>query len=227
MLSLQKTSDLAKHELESDLYLLELLREDLVNISALSRMLLPRIRKENRQATVESISIAIKRYIDQQKAERISERLRVIIGNTQLSTKNDIIHMTFRRNQEVARQISKVSERINWDNDEIFLVNQGSGEITVVLDKKNRKLLDQCRQHMVECTADVAIISLKESFQKESLEVPGLYAYFINQLARNGINLVEVVSTLSQLTFVLRENDMPRAYTIFNEKIKYFRRRKQ
>lgn len=224
MLNLQNTTDLVKKELQSDLYLLEILRDDLVNVSALSRKLLPKIRAENSKATIESISIAIKRYVEQEKKSKISDKLKKIIANTQLSTKNDIIHVTFKRNQDVVNQISKISAKIKWDNEEIFFVNQGSGEITVILDKKNRQMLEECKQYITEYTKNLAILSLKESFQMEGRDIPGLYTYFINQISRNGINLIELVSTLSQLTFVVSENDIIKSYEVINEKIRYFRR---
>lgn len=224
MLNLRPTTELVKKELQSDLYLLEILKDNLVNVSALSRKLLSKIKSENPKATIESISIAIKRYVEQEKKSRISEKLKKIIANTQLSTKNDIIHVTFKRNQNVVNQISKISSKIKWDNEEIFFVNQGSGEITVILDKKNKQLLEECKQYTVEYTKNLAILSLKESFQMEGRDIPGLYAYFINQISRNGINLIEIVSTLSQLTFVVSENDIIKAYELINAKIKYFRR---
>ena len=224
MLNLEKTTNLVKRELQSDLYLLEILKDDLVNVSALSRKLLPRIKAENSKATIESISIAIKRYVEQEKKSKISGTLKKVIANTQLSTKNDIIHATFKRNQNVVNQISKISGKIKWDDDEIFFVNQGSEEITVILDKKNKNLLEDCKQYAAEYTKNLAILSLKESFQMEGRDIPGLYSYFINQISRNGINIIEIVSTLSQLTFVVRENDIIKAYEVINEKIKYFRR---
>ncbi|MBI2655374.1 hypothetical protein HYX06_03040 [Candidatus Woesearchaeota archaeon] len=224
MLDLQNTTDLVKKELQSDLYLLEILKDDLVNVSALSRNLLPKIRAENPKATIESISIAIKRYVEREKKSRISDRLKKIIANTQLSTKNDIIHITFKRNQNVVNQISKISSKIEWDNEEIFFVNQGSGEITVIIDKKNKQLLDGCRSYLTEYTKNLAVLSLKELFQMEGRDIPGLYAYFISQISRNGINIIELASTLSQLTFVISENDITRAYEVINEKIKHFRR---
>lgn len=224
MLNLEKTTNLVKRELENDFYLLEILKEDLINIAALSRKLLGKIKEENQKATVESISIAIKRYMQKEKNKKISLALKRIIANTQLLTKNDVVHMTFRRDRFMLNKISQMSNKIQWDQDEIFFVNQGSGEITIVFDEKNKKLFQGCEDFLIESTRDLSILSLKESFQKEALNVPGLYSYFINQISRKGINLIEIISTLSQLTFVLRNDDLLKAYSLMNESINHFRK---
>lgn len=224
MLNLEKTTNLVRKELENDLYLIEILKDDLINIAALSRKLLENIKQENPKATVESISIAIKRYMQKEKNQKISPTLKRIIANTQLLTKSDVLHMTFRRDRFMLNKISQIANKIQWDQDEIFFVNQGSGEITIVLDEKNKKLLQGCEEFLIESTRNLSILSLKESFQKEALNVPGLYSYFINIISRKGINLIEIISTLSQLTFVLRNDDLLKAYSLMNESISYFRK---
>jgi hypothetical protein len=55
------------------------------------------------------------------------------------------------------------------------------------------------------------------------IDVPGLYAFFIGQLARDGINILELISTRTQLTLVLDEEDLSPAYSVLNESIRDFR----
>ena len=226
MLNLQKTTDLVKRQLESDLYLMELLKDDLVNVSGLARMLLPKVKRENPKATVESIAIATKRYVAEQKKERLSAAVRGIIARSQLSTKNDVVHLTFKRNTFVSKKIAEVSNKVKWEDDEIFFINQGLGEITVILDRKNVGLLDACRDYQIETTPDLTIISIKEHLEKaksRSIDVPGIYAYFINRLARSGVNIISVVSTYTQITFAFAKEDFLKAYGMLEDSIAFFR----
>lgn len=226
MLENLKTTDLVKEELENDLFLLEISKEGLINYTALARKLLPTIKKRNPKATIESISIAIKRYIDTQKKNKLSEAIQKIIVNSQLSTKNDIVHMTFRRSDFMLNKVAEVSKKINWNQEDIFFVNQGSGEVTIIIDEKNKSLFKDGKKYLIEKTGDLSLISIRESFEKgleKSINVPGIYAYFISQLSRNSINIIEIISTLSQLTFILKSNDLIRAYRILNNSVRYFR----
>lgn len=226
MLDLDKTTDLVKYELEHDLYLLEVLKDDLVNVSALARKLLPRIQLQNPKATIESISIATKRYIKAIRKQRVSSAAARIIAHSQLSTKNDVIHLTFKRNDAVLQRVNEISKKINWDNEEIFFVNQGSGEVTIILDKKNKHLLDNCKEYEIETTKDLTIVSVKETLEKNkerSIDVPGIYAYLVNQLARRSINIISVISTYTQITFAFKTKEFVKAYETLQECINYFR----
>lgn len=227
MLNNQKTTDLVKPILENDLYLLELLKENLVNYSALARKILPAVKKENPKSTEESISIAIRRYVAGEKGKPVVKAVKSIISRSQLSTKNDVIHLTFKRDDTILAKILDVSKKIRWNEGETFFFNQGLGEVTIIIDQKYRKLFEDCRKFLIEESRDLCIISVKENSEEKeekSIDVPGVYSYFIGQLSRKSVNIVEVVSTYTQLSFILKSRDLLRAYSILEDSIRYFRR---
>ncbi len=226
MLENKSTADIVKETIENDLYLLELLKEDIINHMALARKLLPSIRERNPKATIESVAISLKRFIIQEKRFSISEETKKIISDSQLSTRNDVIHFTLHRNNQVIRQLSQIAQKIKWEYEEVFLLNQGPGEVTVIIDQKNKHLLDVCKNDVIETTAKLSLLSIKESQKntKKSIEVPGVYHHFISILSRRGINIVELISSLSQLSFVLHSKDLLKAYELLDKNIQYFRK---
>ncbi|MBI4148326.1 hypothetical protein HY490_03485, partial [Candidatus Woesearchaeota archaeon] len=220
------TANLVRSELEKDLYLLELLKEDIINASSLARKFFPKIKEQNPKATVESISIAIKRYAEQSKKERISKKIRENIAQSTLSSKNDVIQATYKRNHEVMKLISDISPKIKWDEAEIFLINQGPGEITVILDKRNQFLLDPIKAYKIEYTPNLTAISVKENIaqgHEGSISIPGVYAHMMTQLARKSINVIAVNSTLSQITFMIKSKDFVPTYQTLQDAINFFR----
>ena len=224
MIENKQTSDLVKEEIEKDLYLLELLKEGLVNYSALSRKLYEPIKKKNAKATVESISISAKRYVSKISKIQISKTVKIIIASSQLSTRNDLVHLTYKKDKAIFDKIITISKKIEWNQEDLFLMNQGSGEITIIIDKKNVSLFSDFPS--IEKRENLSIILIKEAFDKnteKSINVPGIYSYFINQLSRRGVNIVEIISTYSQLTLVFDSGDLMKAYTILEESIEYFR----
>jgi len=219
------TADLVREELEKDIFIQYPLSKNIINHSSLARLLLPKIRKKNPKATIESITVSIARYSNKTNV-KIENELKNQISNSQISMKNDIVHTTFPRNNSISIFINKVANKIKWDLDEILFINQGSGEITIVFDKKNKNLFEDIVSQSIEIRDNSAILSIREANiknQTPSIEVPGLYAYFINQISRNGVNLLDIISTKSQITFVINENDLTKCYNIINECIKHYR----
>jgi aspartokinase len=224
MLDMTNTAGLVREALQHELYLSELLEEDLINISALSRTLLPQIKKKNPKATIESISVAIKRETGQGKS--IAPLSARIIARSRLAMRNDIIHITFTRDEHVLQRIVDASKNVRWAHEEVFFVNQGPGEITVILDAKNKHLLDECASKRIECTDNLALISIIDTGTPgASLEAAGIYAHFLNLLAKHGVNIIELSSTLSQLTIIVKREELLRGYELLEQNIQYFRHR--
>lgn len=220
------TSQIVREEIDKDIFLQNSLAKGLINNSALARLLLPKVKIKNPKATIESITISIARYTNSLKHNKLERELTAQISNSQVSLKNDIVHATFFRNNTIVSGINEISKKIRWDLDEILFINQGSGEITIVFDKKNKYQFKKILANAVEVRDNSAILSIREGKIKglmPSIEVPGLYAYFINQISQNGINILDVVSTRSQITFVIKESDLIKSYEVINNCIKHFR----
>ena len=220
------TAQIVREEIDKDIFLQNSLSKGIVNNSELARQLLPTIKRKNPKATLESVTISIARYIDSLKQSRVEKELIAQIANSQVSLKNDIVHVTFYRNNSIVNEINEISKKIRWDLDEVLFINQGSGEITLVFDKKNKHLFGKILANAVEVRENSAILSIKEGKIKgltPSIEVPGLYAYFLNQISKNGLNILDVISTRSQITFVINEKDLIKSYEVINNCIKHFR----
>jgi aspartokinase len=209
------TADLVREEISRDIFLENSLSLGLINNSALARLMLPNIQKTNKKATIESIMVAIARYQRDNKSNKIRKSLIEQIKNSQIATKNDIIHATFFRNKEIANSINELSRKIRWDLDEIYICQSRQREITIIFDRKNKEAFRNFLSHAVEIRENCAILSIKEGNNKEiaaSIEVSGLYAYFIGQISKQGINILDIISTRSQITLVVNEKELTRSY---------------
>jgi aspartokinase len=171
--------------------------------------MLPKVKQKNKKATIESISIAIKRHVSNLNNEIMSGKLREVISNSQITVRDNVVHMTAERTQANMVKIQEASKKIKWDKDEICLINQGAGEITVIVDKKHMVLLEG------EIKKNLALLTVKESdYEVKGIDVPGLYAYFISNLSKKFVNILEIISTSSQVSFLIEEKDLTKAYEI-------------
>lgn len=225
MNKMEKTAALAKREIGDNPVLAGYLADGVINYSALARRMLPKLRLENPKASEESLAIALKRLkLENAPADDDAKR---IIAGSQISARNGIAHMTFHKSRRVLEELLEISKRIDSEKEDVLLLNQGAGEVTVIVDEKNVKMFSRCKGGLVESTGGLALITIREDGKakgKKSIEVPGIYAHFLNRLAQGGINVVEVVSTYSQVSLVVSERDLARAYGEVSEGIDSFRK---
>jgi hypothetical protein len=65
----------------------------------------------------------------------------------------------------------------------VLFINQGGGEITLVLDREIRALFQNILPQAIAMREKAAVIRIRESKAEDSaagIEVPGLFAYFID-----------------------------------------------
>ena len=158
----------------------------------------------------------------------IDESLARIIAYSQLSIKDDIVHVTFSRTDRVVTAINEISKNIPWDPEQILFINQGGGEITLILDREKKALFQDILPQAIEIREKAAVIRIKEPKAEDiipGVDVPGLYAYIINQISRIPVNILDIISTRSTLTLVIAEEGLMRAYSALSDRIQYFRKK--
>jgi len=193
-----------KHVLNNPI-LIDYLSRNLINITSLARELFPLIKKENNKASIESISVALQR-LEIDKKISISERLKKILDNVQITMRTDVCLFILEKGGG--------ADIKNFDRDDIFYVNQGSNEVTVIVDKKNKQLI---KGNTIFHKDDLALISIKDSLINTPNNyriTPGFINMFLSNISRQGINIEDIISTHSQVTFVVQEKFLPDVFKI-------------
>jgi hypothetical protein len=149
--------------------------------------------------------------------------LRAVIARSRLTMKNDVSYLAFKSSDEVVRAVGEIARHFPRDSDDVFHVNQGGGEIVIICDADHEPLVASVRGQAIEDLKPVGVLRIRET-QDDNVpvgaEVPGLYAYFLGRLAANGINLLDVISTTTQLTLVLAERDLTAAFALIGDGIR-------
>ncbi|MBU3913202.1 MAG: ACT domain-containing protein [Nanoarchaeota archaeon] len=220
----KSTAELVKEEISSNLYLNEVLKKGLINYSALTREILSKIKHKNKKANFSSVLIAIQRYYDEIKVTKSENDCGELLKDCELIMKNKISSFTLERTKNVMNLINKISKTIRWDLGDIMFFVQGSGEITVVIDKKNEKKFSGLGKSILEKKEGLTLLSLREAGESTSYskDIPGFLSFITGKLAEQEINIIDIASTYKQVIFVLYEKDSTKAYTVLDSLIKHY-----
>lgn len=95
---------------------------------------------------------------------------------------------------------------------ESFLtLNRGVHEVTLIVDDDlSTQIQEAIRVHPKNVTAPVAAISIH--FSEKYADVPGFMYHVIKQITLQGINIVEVTSTYTELTVFVAQKDARLAF---------------
>lgn len=219
----KSTSELVKEEIKSSMIINEALKKGLINYSSLVRLLLPNIQQQNKKANFQSVLIAIQRYYDEIKLEKSDEGIGKILKEAELIMKNNIVSLTMERTKQAMTVINKVSQTIRWDLGDIMFSIQGTGEITLVIDKKNSSKFTNLGKKIIDKRENLAIISIKEA-PAYSKDTKGYLALLTSTLADNNINVLDIASTHAQIIFIINENQLTLAYETLSRLIEHYKK---
>jgi hypothetical protein len=199
-------------------FLEEALADNLINISSLARQMQPDIEKQlNKPIQTGAIVMAINRR-PVQAAFRISKSIRefmVRLGD--IIVRSDLRDYTFENSAGLNACNRLLMDGIAGEKDLFCTISQGVFETTLVVSNylaprvqdfyKNEKLLAS-KEKLSSVT-----IRLPES----NTEVSGIYYFLLKQLAWIGINICEVISTSNEVTLVVSEKDVHKAFALLME----------
>ncbi len=118
---------------------------------------------------------------------------------------SDLMVLTFYKNPGVHRGIEKILNRVQSDG-RFITVTEGGNEITVILEEGCRDLV---KKHIpdVPKSENFSVASVGITFSEKYAETPGLIFAVIEQVTLQGINIVELSSTFTELILYVDKKD--------------------
>jgi len=198
-------------------FLAESLAEGIINISSLSRLILPEV-EELMQKTVQNgaVVMVLNRFthqVDLQASLRIRKIFKKI-GN--IIVRTNLSAICVRNSENLVDKQRQIIHIAIAQTDVFYTFVQGVFESTMVI---SSVIVVQCIKIMQEETIvdqkhDLSSITLK--LPVGSINQPGIYYFILRSLAWEGINIIEVISTSHEFTIVVKQHDVDKAFSALN-----------
>ncbi len=185
--------------------------KDLINYSSLARL----IMKELGIGNEEAVMIACRRYaVKLGHQDHEGEILRVL-RDSRLELKTRIAIITAKNDWTVLHRLEVIFKKL-LNEKSIMQIIQGTHAITIISDEKlkNEVVSLVGQENILKVRMGLVEISVRSP--ERITETSGVYAYLANNLSDGGINVVESVSVFTDTIFIVREEDMMKAYSILS-----------
>ena len=200
-------------------FLQEALVRGIVNVAALADEITPEVEKEmGNKVKFSAVMMAIRRLGE--KLEKTVIKRAKFDKNTDISVRSDLYEITVRKSQGVQTKISKLYEIINTKETDILTVTQGFHEITLITNQRNKQKLKKLFKPSEVKSEINNISSITINIPFEALGQVGLFYISTKALTWESISIIEIVSTLTELTFIIKDDDTPKAFETLKRLIK-------
>ncbi len=213
-----KISDVVRDILYSSEVALSAFNDGYLNFSAYAAS----IRKEvetraKKPVRIGSIVVALSRM--KNSAGKNTKRKPLIpeVNIEDLSVKSGLVEVAFDRTRENLARLRELYRDPAINAGDFFMVTQGTGEITIVA-------LETALPHIIHVARPAKpkaviknLVGLTARFDPKYLAIPNVIFAFVRRLSLKRINIAEIVSTYTELTFIIDQKDLQEAFLALNE----------
>lgn len=140
---------------------------------------------------------------------------RTFIGSSPgLLVRSNLMEFTFAISESLVAAQKTLLDRIGGRRELFITITRGIFETTIIASRESAPLIDEIFRKERELARMEGLSSLTVRLPPGTATTPGVYAFLLRSLAWEGINVVEVVSTLNELTIILSDGEIDRAFSV-------------
>ncbi len=210
-------SSAVEETIKSKPFLQEAIHEGIINFSGLSRILKPEIETIlNKEVKNSAIVVALKRispYFDVsvfKKLEKMLSELGEIIIRTNLEK------LTYSNSPRLMQLQGKIWDKLSIDEEVFFTFSRGVFETTFVFSKVLSHKIKKIFEKELLKNQEKNLSSITIKLPKNNYKQPGLYYYLLKNIAWEGINIFEIISTTNEFTIILDQNQVEKTLKVIN-----------
>lgn len=199
-------------------FLEEALLQNILSYSRVALWMKPAVERElGKQVRDSAIVMALHRMAEGAREHEMKTTRTFKGGEITLSVRSEIMEFTVLKSPGIMSKLAAFYDVVDLLKGDVFNVTQGNYEVGVLVSKRYKQEIEErfFGEKIVSVKEDLALLSIK--FPETLVETPGFISQVSRQLAWHNINVIELVSTFTELTLALEEKDVMRAYNSLQE----------
>ena len=195
-------------------FLEEAIAEGIINYAALAEKLKPEVEKELKKNVKQSAIMMALRRLSEKLKESFVGQAPVKFRESDLTIKSDLAEITFVKSPTTMDTIRRIYSMIDFQHGDFLTVTQGIYEVTVIVSKKYKKSIEKVLLDEKTIKSLDNLSSLTIKIPVTAINTVGVFYVITKSLNWANINIVEAVSTFTELTVILKEDDISLAFNV-------------
>ncbi len=194
------------------------LRQGIISFAALAERIKPQVEQQlGKKINDAAVIMALRRRGESIEASDV-KRIR-FAPHTQLTLKTSLIYFSAKRSGELFRKLEALYKSFDYESGETFNVIHGNQEVSIIANDRHEKKIAASIGEEHISTKGKNLVSISMSLEKDFLYTPGVLFAVTRKLYWDNINIFEIVTTATELTFIFQKKDTMRAYASIEELI--------
>jgi aspartokinase len=210
-------SHIVKKIVSEQAFVEEGLANGVINIANLAESMLPKIEQElGKKIKQPAVVMALRRYADEISEHRRKTKQFNYAG--EILMKTNICDLNFVKSLTLMTKLKNIHSLVNFERGDTLNVIVGNNECSVIINEKHIGKLLKFMSGEKMLNKEEDLVALTIIFTSDDFaHTPGVIFNVIRKLAWENINIYEIVSTMTELTFILNKKDSMKAYNVLHE----------
>ena len=191
------------------------LAQGLINMTSLAKDILPTVKEDLRKEVNQgAIVMAIKRLAPTLEFQ-INHKVKGVLSNLgDITVRSKLADYTFSVSDTLIKNQLTFLELVGSHSDLYYAVSRGVYETTIVISDRFQDDVERIFKDEVVISKKIGLSSLTIKLPEENTKVAGIYYYIFRDLAWDGINIQEVISTTNEFTIIVDDDQVEKAFKL-------------
>ncbi|MBL4656606.1 MAG: aspartate kinase [Flavobacteriales bacterium] len=196
-------------------FLEESIADGIINLSSLARSIQDDVSASTgKEVQVGAITMALKR-VTPKFNPRINMKLRKLFDNTgDITVRSNLVYTTFLNSESLVQKQIGLLKMLSEHRNIFYIFSQGIYETTVVVSASVAEETDHIFQDEKVVAKLTNLSSVTIKLLQDGTDIPGVYYYMIKRISWQGVNVIEVISTTNEHSYLVNENDVEKTFSI-------------
>lgn len=209
-------SHVVKKMLENKPFLLEGLAKGIISNGNLADELKEGIEKElGKKVKDAAIIMALRRYSSELEEKTALTQKFNFSGEIMMKT--NICDFNLVKTPRLLSKIKSFYNLPNMERGDSLNIIVGNNEVSIAISEKYKDRALKLLKGEKILSKESDLVALTIIFSGDFIHTPGIVFQAVRKLAWENINIFEIVSTLTELTFIISKKDSMKAYEVLSE----------
>jgi aspartokinase len=208
---LETISSIVKKIIETKPFIHESMARGIISFGNLADILLPEIEKfYDGDVKNSAVVMALRRYGSELKKKENEFNITEI--NYEITIKTNILDINIVKRAALLNNLTKLYQLVALERGDFLNITIGSNEVGIAVSQKYSDQLNNLLSGETILHRKTDLVALTVIFSGDFLYTPGVIYEAVRKLTWEHINVLEIVSTMNELTFVINRSDSAKAY---------------
>ncbi|NHN25694.1 aspartate kinase [Flavobacterium jejuense] len=206
-------SSVVEQYIKSKPFLLNSLSQGIINLTSLSRVMMPYLEKELGKDIKQGAVVMSLKRLSEELDFKINHKISRVLKNTgEITVRSSLTDYAFIISDTLLDNQAKLLSEINKESDVFYTSSRGVNESNIIISTSASYLVADLLKtekitHKIENLSSITV-----KLPQENVSVPGVYYYIFQRLAWEGIIIHEVISTTNEFTIIVSDNQIDIAF---------------